>query len=296
MSTSRTLSMFTLFAACTCAAAAALCQVRATTPVAIQPPAVQTLTIDFPGGTAADYILALREADPAANIVVLGDLSGIALRPVQLKNVELVSALRVLNYVGHEQGNVRARIQIEERGDRSAPIYTIVTDGPKSDSSNMTPQTIVISMADVLSDQLKPADALSAIEAAIALVNIAEPAPAIRFHEETSLLLANGTMEHLNAIRQVVNQLQDATMQRRQLETARSMNERNVASQEENQKLVREVIEWRTRCELLQQTIDQMRRQMTVIDEELRRTRDERDVFRRDLETLKRTAAGPARP
>ncbi len=297
----RNASTVVLFAACVCAAPLALYKSHASSADPIQQPAhvrpaAETMTVDFPGGTAADYIMALRRADPQANIVVLGDLSRITLAPVQLKGVELISALRVLNYVGPEQGNVKARIQVDEqRGGLSEPVYTVVTEG-KASSSNLMAHTVVISMADVLGDQLRPEDALAAIEAAIALVGITKPAPAIKFHEETSLLLANGTAEHIDAIRQVVRQLQEAAMNRRQIETARTMNERNVASLEENQKLVREVIEWRTRCELLDQTIRQMRDQHAALESQMRRTQEERDALRREVANLMITPAGPSRP
>jgi hypothetical protein len=71
-----------------------------------------TLSLTFDGGTAMEFIAALRKATPDANIVVLGDMQRISMLPVQLTSVDVWSALRLLEQLPQAQGDLSVKVQV----------------------------------------------------------------------------------------------------------------------------------------------------------------------------------------
>ncbi len=271
-----------------------------------QAPAVATLDLEFLGGTALDYVNAIRKAEPSANIVVLGDLARFSMAAVKLKDVDVWSALRVLDQLPADQGNIVAKVRLENVVDNpeSPPVLAVTAEIKDRGPNPGMMQTTVISMADVLGDNLKPTDALAAIETALGLITEPSAPAQIKFHTETGLLIARGTPEQIESIRQVISQLreragtlearaQNALAQRMSQEQMHMAADANSKARQQADMLTREVTEQRTKAELLQQTVEDLRRQAAVLETELRNAQAERDQLMRTIADLQSKVKEP---
>ena len=260
--------------------------------LAQQPANDGTVSFSFPGGTAAEFIEALRKADPSANIVVLGALDDIRMHDVQLKAVDVLSALSVLNELPQEQGDIIAKVRVNDvRSNQDVPaVYTVTADVRRRGAMPGMQQTTVISMADLLNDNLKAEDALRSIEVALTMLENETHLAKIQFHQETGLLIARGDPEQIESIRQVITQLREreSSLQVRAQSAAQAGAARDAAAKaailtEENAGMARTIAEWRTKAELLEGTLDNLRRSMANLEEELRVERARRESAERKL-------------
>lgn len=264
------------------------------------------LSLDFPGGTAADYIAALRHAEPRANVVVLGDLDRIKMAPVQLQNADVFSALRVLDQLPPEQDGLAVKVRVDNVASSpvSPPVFVVTADIRNRGGATSSSFTTVISMADLLGEDLKPADALTAIDATLGLIQ-GERAPAeIKFHEQTGLLIARGSPAQVDGIRQVVAQLREREgiiqAKQRLAEATRQSQEHTERAARENsnaagmaEDLTRQVAEWRTKAELLEKELEHARRRTSALDDELRSTLAKAQALERTVEELQSKVKEP---
>jgi type II secretory pathway component GspD/PulD (secretin) len=189
----------------------------------------------------------------------------------------------------------------------SAAIYTITAEikdrGPMPDAT----QTTVISMADLLGANLTSANALAAIEVALGLVEGAAAPAQIKFHEETGLLIARGSVDQVDKIRQVITQLrerqgtlevreQNAEASRRELNQMELTAQHEGAARQEAQMLAREVVEQRTRADLLQQTVDDLRKRGAELEAELRKAAMEREALAHTVAELRSQLTRESKP
>ena len=264
-----------------------------------QPAAGSALSLDFGGGSAAEYINAIRKASPNANIVVLGDLARISMAAVQLKNVDVLSALSVLDQLPSEQGTFVAKIHVNNvRSSQDMPdVYTVAAEVHDRRGVPGAMQTTVISMADLLGENLKSQDALTAIQTSLELIGDTGAPAQIKFHEETGLLICRGSPEQIESIEQVIRQLreragtlevraQNAMAEQRQANASREAVAQIAQAKEQIDALTRQVAEWRTKAELLEHTIEEHQRLVAKLDTELREAQAERNELKRDIAQL----------
>lgn len=249
------------------------------------------LTLDFPGGNGAEYVAMLRKAAPDGNIVVLGDIDQIRIPAVRLHSVDLFSALKVLDSLPETQDgrNVDVKIQTIQQRSNQEPVFAVTAQVyrmPQQPRPTM-PQTTVISMADLLGENLKPADALMAIDTALGLIRSEPPVePAqIKFHEQTGLLIARGTPEQVASIQEVIGQLREragtletrlqrATAERQAQERAHQDSNLVTALRQTNDETTRALTQERTKAEILQKAMDDMQHRLATLEEENRVLRD----------------------
>jgi len=174
------------------------------------------LNLEFKGGTAAEYIESIRKTTDEVNLVVLTDLASVAVPAVTLKSVDPGTALSLLESLPETQGNRRVRIQV--RKDQATltgnaqegqwPVFTITAETSESRRSDAR-DSLVLQVGDVLDEQVKAADMLTAIEAALSMLEPEFPAAQIKFHEATALLIARGHPEQMGCVQRVVQQLRE---------------------------------------------------------------------------------------
>lgn len=185
---------------------------RETPPAPLPEP--KPINLEFPGGTATEYINAVRKAATDVNIVTMADLSSIQVPPVSLKNVNPASAIEILQSIPQEQPGRHIEIHFREDRPKSReqlPVFTVTANiiANSVQGRRAGEQTTVASISDLLEGKLKAADLLTAVQTALEMLkNEAQPAQ-IRFHEETGLLIARGSDDQISAITMVLQQVRE---------------------------------------------------------------------------------------
>lgn len=190
-----------------------------------------TVSVNFKGGTLEEFVQALRAAsDQSVNIALTGDVAGVRVDPVQLRDASPESALRAVlssylgppvltSYQGSPVGLAeQAIVSIDTYPPgtpEGAPVIAVsrrmITRQAGSAPSPNRQMVEVYSIQPLVQgdkDQAGARAALTAIEAALALAqDKADPEPEIKFHQDSGLLLARGTGPQLALVSQVVKRM-----------------------------------------------------------------------------------------
>jgi len=248
----------------------------------------QLVTMQFTGGTAAEFVEAVRQASSDANIVVLADLSQVSMPPVGLRNVDLGAALRVLQSLRSDSSDRHIAIHIlEEQGTGQSDeqsVFTVSGDIQTRKRSAAPRDSLVLQMGDVLDEQVKAADMLTAIEAALAMLEPDFPAPQIKFHEATALLIARGQAEQMACIQLLVQQLRQRKMISEQPVQKQLQDLQNaVAESNANKKAA---VDFQMRADMLEQRLTIVQRELEVETARANEATADRDTMRGHVHTL----------
>lgn len=153
--------------------------------------------LEFSGGPLTAYVAAVREKNPTANIILMGDVEIATVPAIMLKSVSTQAAIELLALGQGENGDrvyAIAPRHVDNPG--GEPVFVIeVQSEPREPFFPTTTETTVTSLAKLLrpvgDKALRVEDVLSAIEAATAMAGA--EAPTIRYHAETQLLLFRGS-------------------------------------------------------------------------------------------------------
>ncbi len=169
------------------------------------------INVRFRGGTAAQYIVAVREAAGDLNILVAPEASEVPMPPADLKRVSVSAAIRLLK----DKANDRVWLNVTE-----LPIYaageqqTFEVSAQVRSHRKRISDAYVWTVSNLVGDDLSSKAILSAVEMALDVVN-SKTAPDVRFHEETGLLIATGDENQMETIDGVLTRLSDAAAERR---------------------------------------------------------------------------------
>lgn len=271
------------------------------------------VTLDFPGGTAAEYIQAVQNAIAqraegrlAPNIVSVTEATGrIRMPAVQLRGVDPWSALLLVGDLRVERGDVVTELEVEQipTSPHASPIYRVAADEirqPRVVSANMPPRETtrenerlsnVWSLADITTLGMNAEEALTAIEAALALAEEELPSDGaegsaaprrtqLRYHDATDLLIAVGPEEQIVLIHEVLAQLRETAQIREVMRREASNREEEEAARK------REMEELQQQSERTRQELERWFTQELEARE--RRFQAEVDVYRRRMEELER--------
>lgn len=220
---------------------------------ALSPP---TFSVEFPGGSVAQYIDAIRAAYPEANIVGVQGLEHVTVPGITLREVSLEGALRPLTVVARTVDG------------RSADLGVFFMNGVASiaipeRSLPEPPRTLVLSGESLRETGLPMPQIHEVFQTALSI--FPGPQPDARFHEGTGIVVVRGTPEQLRTVEEVIEKLRMS---------ARDAAARNQALRERHELLDRMRQEVRA-TELLIQHLEARRQGMEVgsesdaIDEEL---------------------------
>jgi len=154
-----------------------------------------SVTVEFGGGSLAEYVAAVRAAQPAANIVYTAEAEKFPVPAVLLRDAQIFEAAGLLNRLRIEGSS---RLNVESEGQVFA--ISVVNTGPRAGGA----QTAVWSLRELLVSGIKPEDLLSAIDTA---VQVGGGNVSIKYHRETALLIARGSGSDLSAIDAVLGSL-----------------------------------------------------------------------------------------
>lgn len=185
------------------------------------------VTLSFKGGTAGDYIAALRQAiqPRPINVVFKGGAASVQLPPVELASVSVGTAIRTLDRA-HEQtpdsGQLRIDRVLEEGGE---PVYAIMLYARASQGAAAPMTTDVFSIRGITEPSpddpegmpvtLPSSVVLSALEAILNVDGNEGPAPVLKFHPDSGLVVVRAGEGQMVLIKRAIGTMQDDTERRR---------------------------------------------------------------------------------
>lgn len=241
------------------------------------------LTLDFPGGTVAQYVDLIRntltEHRQAANIMLKDGAADVTLPAMELMDVSLSTALKLLHQHRSSTPTGDAILDIELVTGAGAPIY-IVSAHPIGDPAKPPSGALrvhVWNVGELLAGDIKADDLLTAIEIALSLVQASDEPTEIRFHDATGLVIARGTPAQISTIDQVIHQLKNSA------ERASIERDRKQKLQEAG----RAMMELESREKALaaaQQQVAELDRERESLTRELQMVQDRNEVAFRELQ------------
>jgi hypothetical protein len=197
------------------------------------PPPEFTLTVDFAGGTVGQYIEALKKAAGrnAVNIVGSRAVLDMQMAPVALRDVSAYAAVQAVSgaaatTVQDGQWNVHG---LGLGGSGRTEGYSleyfprqraqVMTSAPSNGIRVFSIRDLTEPMpGDPPGAKLtkSPEVVLTAVRAALDLVGDQGDAPAMKFHEDSGLLIIHGQPDHVGAVDQALEQMRDDLRRRRQ--------------------------------------------------------------------------------
>lgn len=158
--------------------------------------------LNFEGGNVVEYVALIRRLVPEANIVLMPGAEQFQMPPMELRNVTVPHAMQLIMSTASSPAG--GRIEVFNVGNIFASrVYQGQRTAPQA------PQTepMVLSLADVVDEELRAEDVLTSIEIAMELFDDTYPEARIRYHDATRLLIARGHPEQMIQISNVVDQL-----------------------------------------------------------------------------------------
>jgi len=169
--------------------------------------------LNFEGGTLGDYAEAIRQANPDANIVLLGDVAQRQIPEIQLRSVSVEAALNVIRLqetVG-DQVVFRGVNRIQVAGGMEH-VFQILEQpmggrvGLPLQSQATPHMSKVWNLSEIVEHGLDAENVLGAVQTGLDLFDA--ESIRLRFHEPTKLLIAYGPIEQLEFIQQVISALE----------------------------------------------------------------------------------------
>jgi hypothetical protein len=173
-------------------------------------PKAPTISLDFHAGGMDRFVAAVRDAAPAANIVLATDAQAVVVPQMELRGVSVDQALECACALA--EGPVDVGVK-EFRGDGET-VYTIlarrkarVTAGPDPEEPSQrvfTLNHLTMPRAGSAVQPLKVESILSAVE--LATAGEGQP-PTIRYHQDSGVLLVRGTRTQVDQASEVIQVL-----------------------------------------------------------------------------------------
>lgn len=162
-------------------------------------PSQTIASLEFKGGTVAQYVEALKNAGAAGRVVITGDPGDVPMQAVSLKNVTVEAAVRILDGIEQSSGATMREVGVEYI-DGLFRVHVL--------SRTRTTETTsrVWSLRAMTASGLESDVLLGAIEAGLETLDSANQ-PNLRYHEPTSLLIAVGDGASLGLIEAIIRGL-----------------------------------------------------------------------------------------
>jgi hypothetical protein len=246
---------------------------------------IQTpITVDFQGGSLADFVRHLQKESGARNILLRGPSDRFEIKPVEFKAVTPMSILTAFS--GAEQvlqSGERMRLNVENRA--GILLVEVLPDTRMVHQQQNPMRTASWSLASMrghgrlTSDQI-----LTAIEAAVE-VSGGGDSTNLRFHEETSLLIVSGGSDTLQTITSVLGQLQQSSDEAaRQHQRIQEKHYEYKALQAREIQLMRAVDRINDSIQTIDESLDLNRKaSLPLLEQELRTTEGRLDFVREEM-------------
>ena len=176
------------------------------------PPAqqVQTVTLNFKGGTLAQYVVAVRAAGKDINVVVSEHADEVNVPPVALIDAPVESALKAVAEL--QRDDVRVKIDTLRAGG-GAPVHVVSVwqdraRQPGEVSRGREPEVTVHALRS-LTDSIPANTILTAVEQGLSMgphesAKGQLPKAELRYHEDSGLLVVRGTPDQVNLVAMIL--------------------------------------------------------------------------------------------
>jgi hypothetical protein len=197
------------------------------------------VSLDFPGGTMEAFVAAVRTSlgDRPVNVLISESGKDKPVPGVRLESVTVEAALRAaITAAGRGGGGFWNLIPLSSGSDGGAPVYRLEFQplpsggaiagarggggaaGAGRDGGGPR-QVQVYSIGDIITgpgEGISPEALLSAIEAGLSLAAPeGEPAPDLKFHPDSKLLIVRGDEQVLRLVRDIIGEVNGDIMRRR---------------------------------------------------------------------------------
>ncbi|GJQ31097.1 MAG: hypothetical protein HBSAPP03_29810 [Phycisphaerae bacterium] len=206
------------------------------------------LTVDFQGGTVAEYVAALRAATgkEPVNVILSREAAAVTLAGISLRSVSLDVAIQAVEpAAGAAQGRfaIRRITPLARSASGGAPVYSVdykanepplPISGRTTPSTGMTPMSseelAVFSLRDVTEGDgaVRTETVLTAVQAALELSAAADASPPeLKYHQDSGLLIVRGSNRQRSAVAESIAAMKKDLERRR-----RDQREHAVAPEE----------------------------------------------------------------
>lgn len=169
----------------------------------------EVFDLDFPGGTAVEFIEAVRQARPNANIIVtdVSELESVRIPAVKLRDIALSTVMAYLDEQGSEE--IRMGVRSFHESARGEAVYEVWTHVPSTrERGRDTPDEFAVwSVREHLDAGMSTEDLLSAVQLVASVVET-EIKPELKFHEGAALVIFRGThSKQLDLVQQALERM-----------------------------------------------------------------------------------------
>jgi len=231
------------------------------------------IDVRFSGGTAMQFIEAIRKAAGDINVLVAPDAVKVKMPPVTLSNVSVAAALNLLDGKEQRTANQIVRVKVDMMP-RHSPVeretFQIRVDVRRD--RERVPGAHVWSVSSLLDHDISSQALLSAVEMALDVID-SDTALDVRFHEETGLLIAMGDLGQMETIDGVLGQLRTGVDNRR----AEAAQGKAAGLSQEYMRLELLTTELNRMLEIRNRELDAARQEVRALERELMRERDRRE-------------------
>jgi hypothetical protein len=202
-------------------AAARIALPQSAQPVTQQEAASEPLvTVQFNGGTTAQYIDALRSSSRGSpvNVVMSDAAAGAKLPPFSLANAPLSTAIYAIeSAAGTTSGNWKiyriapgGTVSSSDRGSPAFAIDFVPRAGRHANDAMLEAFSVQRVLATKESgDGVSAGKLLSAIDVALGMQSEDGPRPELKFHEDSGLLFIRGTGDDIRIVSSVISRMSD---------------------------------------------------------------------------------------
>ncbi len=231
------------------------------------------IDVRFSGGTATQFIEAIRKAAGDINVLVAPDAVKVKMPPVTLSNVSVAAALNLLDGKEQRTPNQIVRVKVDMMPRHSSlerETFQIRVDVRRD--RERVPGAYVWSVSSLLDHDISSLALLSAVEMALDVIG-SDTKLDVRFHEDTGLLIAMGDFGQMETIDGVLEQLREGVDNRR----AEAAQGQAAGLPQEYMRLEILTTELNRMLELRNQELNDARQEVHALERELMRERDRRE-------------------
>jgi len=176
------------------------------------------IDLDFAGGTAASYLDAVRQAAGGKiNIVAMPHVEEIIVPAMKLRKVSVFAAISLLDGESLQAADRLVRLGVQPvglTGGDVTPLFKVTAVVNEMREYSGLVRSNIWSVADMISGGMTPDNITTAVSAALELIGPESARAKVRFHKETSLLLARAEVEQIEIIGNVIDELRRSNAQK----------------------------------------------------------------------------------